>query len=168
MVENKIIEEKEPEVEISVPETKTQGLVLFPKIDLSNVKIWNRKLRKWFQVKLEGLTLFQENLEKCWKCGFYRKYCSCQHKEKKKDIIIQFIKRRLNLLLIKYHKFMYLRLIRKADKFYYSNRSKSNEYNRRVEQHEKYHDLHRQFFELQINWKETEYEGINVSSKGGL
>lgn len=167
MVENKIIQEKEPEIEISVPETKTQSLVLFPKIDLSNIKIWNRKLRRWFQVKMEGLILFQENMGKCWKCGFYRKYCSCQDKEKKKDIIIQFIKRRLNLLFINYHKFMYFRLTRKADKCYYSNRSKFNEYNQKGRDHEKYYDLHRQFQELQINWKEINYEGIEIKNNGG-
>jgi len=162
LVEKNILEVFPDDIEIPIPGEKKI------EIDLSGVKIWNRKLKRYFLVKPQGLILFPENIGKCRKCGFYRQYCCCQNIERKRKVINQFIKKRLNLLFIRYHRFMYIRLNRKVDKFYYVDREKSNEYEHRTRHHEKYYYYHRLYYELQFNWKEVEFEGIEIKQSKGI
>lgn len=164
MVERKVIEKDQKTEEIPkgniqglvlFPKSTIQGLVLFPKVDLSCMEIWNHKLERWIPVKMEGLTLFPENIGKCWKCGFYREHCCCQVVKKKKRFSHFMSNDRLNLLFIRYHKYMHLHLHKKADKFFYRNRKKSDDYNQRAMDHERLYHFHRQFQELQIKWAEV-------------
>lgn len=77
------------------------------KIDLLDVKIWNRKKERWFQVKPESLLLFEENIGKCWRCKFHVKHCQCKEKITFKQRIANFkekIKMWVRNTSTKYHK----------------------------------------------------------------
>ena len=135
-----------------------EKLILFlKKPDLSNVKVWNKKIRKWFSVKPKELTLFSSNINKCWNCGFHLKSCQCtNHISKIKKWIKKLklkLKIKINTFLIKAEGYLYLLNSKFADKYYYNDKLSFDKYEKRSLKHKKLYISHRIFQEQHINWK---------------
>lgn len=160
MVEKNILEEFKPdEIEIPIPGEKKI------EVDLSDVKIWNRKLKGYLPVKPQGLIVFPENIGKCWKCGFYKRVCMCNETEHEKKSKISSFKVRIlqwiEKIKMKYHEFRYNRLMQKANKI-------EERAEKRVLIYRKKAIIHREFRESKTNWKEVKFEGIEIKQNRGI